>query len=265
MAGLGLTAYRFSVAWPRVQPTGRGPANPAGLDFYRRLVDELLARGIEPWVTLYHWDLPQELEDAGGWPARDTAERFAEYAGARRRRARRPGPALDDAQRAVLRRAARLRRRRPRAGAHASRPPRWPPSTTCCSGTGSRCRRLRAGGAEQVGITLNLYAVSPATRRPGRRRRGAPGRRPAEPAVARPGAARALPGGPRRGPGAARRPRRRHARGPRDDQRAARRARRQLLHAARGRGRRGRVRARRRRRRRGSAACRCTWCRAGCR
>ncbi|MFB9238019.1 GH1 family beta-glucosidase [Plantactinospora siamensis] len=80
MAELGLTAYRFSIAWPRVQPGGRGPANQAGLDFYRRLVDDLLEHGIEPWATLYHWDLPQELEDAGGWPERDTAERFAEYA-----------------------------------------------------------------------------------------------------------------------------------------------------------------------------------------
>ena len=80
MAGLGLHAYRFSVSWPRVQPGGRGPANQAGLDFYRRLVDELLAAGIAPLLTLYHWDLPQALEDAGGWPARDTAYRFAEYA-----------------------------------------------------------------------------------------------------------------------------------------------------------------------------------------
>ncbi|MFJ3336748.1 GH1 family beta-glucosidase [Streptomyces sp. NPDC086766] len=80
MAELGLNAYRFSVSWPRVQPTGRGPAVQVGLDFYRRLVDELLAHGIKPAVTLYHWDLPQELEDAGGWPERDTALRFAEYA-----------------------------------------------------------------------------------------------------------------------------------------------------------------------------------------
>ena len=77
---LGLSAYRFSVAWPRIQPTGRGAANPTGLDFYDRLVDALLARGIAPAVTLYHWDLPQALEDAGGWPARDTALRFADYA-----------------------------------------------------------------------------------------------------------------------------------------------------------------------------------------
>jgi beta-glucosidase len=80
MAQLGLQDYRFSIAWPRVQPTGTGPANPAGLDFYSRLVDALLEHGIEPVVTLYHWDLPQPLEDAGGWPERDTAARFAEYA-----------------------------------------------------------------------------------------------------------------------------------------------------------------------------------------
>ncbi|RKT19902.1 broad-specificity cellobiase [Streptomyces sp. 1114.5] len=80
MAELGLTAYRFSVSWPRVQPAGRGPASQRGLDFYRRLADELLAAGITPVATLYHWDLPQELESAGGWPERATAERFAEYA-----------------------------------------------------------------------------------------------------------------------------------------------------------------------------------------
>ncbi|MFG3102211.1 GH1 family beta-glucosidase [Streptomyces sp. NPDC048182] len=80
LADLGVDTYRFSVSWPRVQPGGRGPANPAGLDFYDRLVDRLLARGVDPWLTLYHWDLPQELEDAGGWPHRDTAHRFADYA-----------------------------------------------------------------------------------------------------------------------------------------------------------------------------------------
>ncbi|GAA2801692.1 GH1 family beta-glucosidase [Kitasatospora paracochleata] len=81
MAELGLTSYRFSLSWPRIQPTGRGPAVERGLDFYRALTDELLAHGITPVATLYHWDLPQELEAAGGWPARDTAYRFAEYAG----------------------------------------------------------------------------------------------------------------------------------------------------------------------------------------
>jgi len=80
MSELGLTAYRFSVAWPRVQPTGSGAVRESGLDFYRALVDELLARDIEPFLTLYHWDLPQPLEDAGGWPRRDTAARFADYA-----------------------------------------------------------------------------------------------------------------------------------------------------------------------------------------
>ncbi|WP_436499949.1 GH1 family beta-glucosidase [Actinokineospora sp. HUAS TT18] len=78
MRDLGLSAYRFSVAWPRVQPTGRGPANAAGLDFYDRLVDEILGSGIDPMLTLYHWDLPQALD--GGWTSRDTAARFAEYA-----------------------------------------------------------------------------------------------------------------------------------------------------------------------------------------
>lgn len=80
MARLGLEAYRFSIAWARVQPTGSGAVNRAGLAFYSRLVDGLLERGIRPIATLYHWDLPQALEDAGGWPERDTAYRFAEYA-----------------------------------------------------------------------------------------------------------------------------------------------------------------------------------------
>ncbi|WP_037603580.1 GH1 family beta-glucosidase [Streptacidiphilus rugosus] len=80
MADLGLNAYRFSLAWPRIVPRGSGPVNRAGLDFYDRLVDELLDHGIRPVVTLYHWDLPQALEDDGGWTNRATAERFAEYA-----------------------------------------------------------------------------------------------------------------------------------------------------------------------------------------
>lgn len=77
---LGVKAYRFSIAWPRILPQGRGQVNQAGLDFYSRLVDELLRNDIQPYATLYHWDLPQALEDAGGWPARTTAEAFVEYA-----------------------------------------------------------------------------------------------------------------------------------------------------------------------------------------
>jgi len=80
MAELGLTGYRFSVSWPRVQPDGTGAANPAGLAFYDRLIDALLEQGISPMLTLFHWDLPQPLQDAGGWLNRDTTARFAEYA-----------------------------------------------------------------------------------------------------------------------------------------------------------------------------------------
>ena len=80
MAELGLASYRYSIAWPRIQPDGTGPVNIRGLDFYDRLTDELLSQGIDPVATLYHWDLPQTLEDRGGWTVRETAEAFAEYA-----------------------------------------------------------------------------------------------------------------------------------------------------------------------------------------
>jgi beta-glucosidase len=80
MAELGVNAYRFSIAWPRIQPEGAGPTNQVGLSFYHRLVDALLANGIDPVATLYHWDLPQALQDRGGWTSRDTSARFAEYA-----------------------------------------------------------------------------------------------------------------------------------------------------------------------------------------
>jgi beta-glucosidase len=80
LGSLGADAYRFSISWPRWQPGGSGPTNAAGVAFYDALIDGLLERGIQPWATLYHWDLPRELEDAGGWAARDTAQRFAEYA-----------------------------------------------------------------------------------------------------------------------------------------------------------------------------------------
>ncbi|AMM12404.1 GH1 family beta-glucosidase [Streptomyces albidoflavus] len=80
MKRLGVDSYRLSIAWPRVHPQGDGPVNEAGLAFYDRLVDALLEAGITPNVTLYHWDLPQALQDRGGWPARETAEHFAAYA-----------------------------------------------------------------------------------------------------------------------------------------------------------------------------------------
>jgi beta-glucosidase len=82
MKALGAKAYRFSIAWPRVFPDGTGAANPKGLDFYNRLLDELLANGIEPFATMYHWDLPQALQDRNvGWMSRDTSKAFADYAG----------------------------------------------------------------------------------------------------------------------------------------------------------------------------------------
>jgi beta-glucosidase len=80
MRSLNLNSYRFSISWPRIQPSGAGQANSKGLNFYSRLVDTLLEANIRPLVTLYHWDLPQPLEDAGGWPNRETADRFADYA-----------------------------------------------------------------------------------------------------------------------------------------------------------------------------------------
>jgi beta-glucosidase len=166
MSSLGLGAYRFSVSWPRVQPDGAGPANPQGLDFYQRLVDGLLDAGIEPWLTLYHWDLPQPIEDAGGWPSRDTAARFAEYSsivysalGDRVKRwttlnepwcsaflgygSGEHAPGRQDAAASV------------RAAHH------------LLLGHGLAVDAIRAAGSDaQVGITLNLYATLPASDRP---------------------------------------------------------------------------------------------------
>ncbi len=158
MAELGLPAYRFSIAWPRVLPGGSGRIEHRGLDFYRRLVDELLARDIAPWVTLYHWDLPQALQDGGGWANRDTAARFAEYAavvvdalGDRVRhwstlneplcsalegyQAGRHAPGLRDPVRAA------------RAVHH------------LLLGHGLAVQALRSRGADHLGITLNLAPV----------------------------------------------------------------------------------------------------------
>ena len=117
MRSLGLQAYRFSIAWPRILPDGYGKVNQAGLDFYSRLTDGLLEAGIEPFVTLYHWDLPQVLQDRGGWTVRLAAQAFVEYADAVSRAARRPGQELDHAERAVVQLTPELLPRRARAGA----------------------------------------------------------------------------------------------------------------------------------------------------
>jgi beta-glucosidase len=164
MADLGLNSYRFSIAWPRIQPGGRGAPDQRGLDFYRRLVDELLGRGIEPWVTLYHWDLPQALEDAGGWPERDTAERFADYAeivhGALSDRVTYWTTLNEPWCSAFLGYA---------AGVHA--PGRRDPAASVRAahhlmlGHGLAARRM-AGARSRLGVTLNLYDVGAASDRP---------------------------------------------------------------------------------------------------
>ena len=130
MRSLGLDAFRFSIAWPRILPEGRGRVNQAGLDFYDRLVDELLANDIEPFPTLYHWDLPQVLEDAGGWPDRGHRRGLRRVCRGRRLASRRPRLVLDHAQRALGRRVARTRARsaRTRAGEHPGRSLRCAPS-----------------------------------------------------------------------------------------------------------------------------------------
>ncbi len=187
MRELGLDAFRFSIAWPRVLPDGRGRVNEKGLDFYDRLVDELLGNGIAPFVTLFHWDTPQAIEDAGGWPVRDTVDAFCEYVEAVAGTARRPRRPLDHAQRAVGRRVGRPRLGPPRARARRRMPTRSRLRTTCCSRTAARSRSCaRDSPASQVGITLNLdtpYAASDSRRG---RRRGTLGRRSPQPLVPRP-------------------------------------------------------------------------------
>ena len=162
MSSLGLGAYRFSVAWPRVRPSG-GPVNAAGLDFYDRLVDRLLGAGIAPWVTLYHWDLPAALEARGGWASRDTAYRFAEYAGS-------------VAERLGDRVAGWVTLNEPwcsafagyASGRHA--PGETSPTRAVAAvhhlllGHGLAMERLRASSSAPAGITLNLFPVEAASR-----------------------------------------------------------------------------------------------------
>ncbi|MFF0312108.1 GH1 family beta-glucosidase [Streptosporangium sp. NPDC004379] len=158
MSDLDLAAYRFSVSWPRIQPDGSGPVNPRGLDFYDRLVDELREAGITPIVTLYHWDLPQSLEDRGGWTVRDTAEHFADYAAIMHARLGdrvETWTTLNEPWCSAFLGYG--------SGIHA--PGRSEPELGFTAvhhlllGHGLAVDALRAGGAEKVGITLNLAPV----------------------------------------------------------------------------------------------------------
>lgn len=159
MKTLGLDSYRFSTSWARIIPGGR-EQNPAGLDFYSRLVDELLGAGILPWLTLYHWDLPQALEEKGGWANRDTALRFADYAetvyGTLGDRVKNWTTFNEPFCSSLLGYA---------AGVHA--PGRQDPAAAVAAihhqhlGHGLAVNRLRDLGAEQIGITLNLTTAIP--------------------------------------------------------------------------------------------------------
>jgi beta-glucosidase len=162
---LGVDSYRFSIAWTRLLPEGVGPVNPKGLDFYDRLIDELLAAGIAPAVTLYHWDLPQALEDRGGWRVRPTAEAFAEYAAL-------AGQRFGD-------RVARwITLNEPFCSAFVGYAEgRHAPGATegrgalaaahhLLVGHGLAVSALRAAGAQEVGITLNLDRIHAASDSP---------------------------------------------------------------------------------------------------
>jgi beta-glucosidase len=158
LKSFGLNAYRFSVSWPRVQPGGSGAANQRGLDYYRALLDELAEHDIAPAVTLYHWDLPQELQDAGGWATRDTAQRFADYAGI-------VVDALGDrvARWITLNEPQVVSENGYRTGRHA--PGLFDNEAATATthhlllGHGLAAQRLRAGGAAEVGITLDMHPV----------------------------------------------------------------------------------------------------------
>ena len=168
LSELGVNAYRFSIAWPRLFPTGRRAVEPRGLAHYDRLIDALLEREIEPVVTLYHWDLPQALQDEGGWIARDTVERFAEYAAGVLRGLRRPRRPVADDQRAVDRRAPRLSSRPARARLQGRRPQRGyglPPPP-------ARARPRRRGVSPARRAWTHRHRAEPLAALPGERRSG---------------------------------------------------------------------------------------------
>ncbi len=245
MRQLGLGAYRFSISWPRVLPEGRGAVSREGLDFYSRLVDGLLEAGITPYVTLYHWDLPQLLEDEGGWPVAGDGGGVRRLRRAGRRSPRRPRPPLDHAQRAVLLGGVRLRR-----GAHGTRPAVTRRRLRRRPSPPARPRPRGRADPRRVPVGRGGARGQPGAHVPGERpRRGHRGGAPppplVQPLVRRAGARFRLPRrddargrlGGRGGP-------RRRRRG---DRRADRRARRQLLQPrCRRRGSRPRARPRRR-------------------
>src|ERR1700679_338590 len=159
---LGAGAYRLSLSWPRIQPSGRGAANPKGLDYYRRVLDGLLEAGITPAVTLYHWDLPQALQDAGGWANRDIAGWFAEFAAI-------AGEALGDrvGKWITLSEPWVVANVGYRDGRHA---PGLRDAAQAVAANhhlllahGQAAAALRASGAAEVGITLNLSVERPVT------------------------------------------------------------------------------------------------------
>jgi beta-glucosidase len=160
MASLGLNAYRFSISWPRVLPGGRGAVNQRGLDYYRALLDELGENGIAATVTLYHWDLPQELQDEGGWAVRSTAEHFGEYAAV-------VGEALGDrvARWITVNEPQVVASHGYRTGEHAPgvRDAGAAAAAThhllLGHGLAAQALRARSGGPAPVGITLDLHPV----------------------------------------------------------------------------------------------------------
>src|SRR5262249_18522970 len=166
MTRLRHNAYRFSIAWPRLLPEGRGAANGAGLDFYEALGDGLLARGIAPFVTLYHWDLPQLLPAAGGWEQRDTAGYFADYAAlAARRLGDRVGHWITLNEPHVVAYQGYLHGRKAPGKRDAVLLAPVAHHLLLAHGLATQALRAELGGAARVGITLNVNYIEPATDR----------------------------------------------------------------------------------------------------